>query len=166
SRDRLLPPGRAFCAPFQREVASMNPFRTRRAVVLGLLVGLAGTAHADEDLRKLAGRRPAELGPIYRLGDPAPRGGFESSGVTLLSHVPLNQFAGVVRGMGNDCWGYVSPSGREYAIMGLEGGYGFVEITDPTSPVIVATIPGPTSMWHDVKVVGHYAYGVSEGGSG
>ncbi len=143
----------------------MNPSRTRRAVVLGLTLA-AGAAHADEDLRKLAGRQPAEFGPVYRLGDPAPRGMFDASGITLLSHVPLNNFAGVVRGMGNDCWGYVSPSGREYAIMGLEGGYGFVEITDPTSPVIVATIPGPTSMWHDVKVVGHYAYGVSEGGSG
>lgn len=127
---------------------------------------LAGAAHADEDLRKLNQRQPPAFGEIYRYGQTAPRGGFESSGMTLLSHIPLNNFTGVVRSMGNDCWGYVSPSGREYAIMGLEGGFGFVEITNPTDPRIIATIPGPSSMWHDVKVVGHYAYGVSEGGSG
>jgi choice-of-anchor B domain-containing protein len=133
--------------------------------VLGLFL-LAGVARADEDLRKIDQRQPPVFGEIYRLGESTPRGGFESSGMTLLSHIPLNNFAGVARSMGNDCWGYVSPSGREYAIMGLEGGFGFVEITNPTNPQILATIPGPSSMWRDVKVVGHYAYGVSEGGSG
>lgn len=133
--------------------------------VLGLFL-LAGVARADEDLRKVDQRQPPVFGEIYRLGESTPRGGFESSGMTLLSHIPLNNFAGVARSMGNDCWGYVSPSGREYAIMGLEGGFGFVEITNPTNPQILATIPGPSSMWRDVKVVGHYAYGVSEGGSG
>lgn len=133
--------------------------------VLGLFL-LAGVARADEDLRKIDQRQPPVFGEIYRLGESTPRGGFESSGMTLLSHIPLNNFAGVARATGNDCWGYVSPSGREYAIMGLEGGFGFVEITNPTNPQILTTIPGPSSIWRDVKVVGHYAYGVSEGGSG
>lgn len=83
----------------------------------------------------------------------------------LLAWLPLNKFEGV-HNAGNDCWGYVSPSGREYAIMGLESGFGFVEVTDPTNPVIIETIPGPTSTWHDVKVIGTHAYGVSEGGAG
>ena len=85
--------------------------------------------------------------------------------MTLLAQIPLNNFAGN-QGFGNDCWGYTSPSGREYAIMGLERGFGFVEITNPTNPVIVETISGPQSDWHDVKVIGEYAYGVSEGGAG
>ncbi len=143
---------------------------SRRAAHAGLVLGLtlaAGAALADEDLRKLAERMPPVYGDIWRLGDPTPRsGGFESSGMTLLSHIPLNNFPGVARATGNDCWGYVSPSGREYAIMGLEGGFGFVEITDPTNPVVLTTIAGPSSMWRDVKVIGHYAYGVSEGGAG
>ncbi|MEL6741611.1 MAG: choice-of-anchor B family protein, partial [Planctomycetota bacterium] len=50
--------------------------------------------------------------------------------------------------------------------MGLQSGFGYVEITDPTNPQIIATIPGPSSIWHDVKVIGQYAYGVSEGGAG
>lgn len=132
---------------------------------LSLAAGLA-IAH-DPDLRKLEDKLPPVFGDIYRLGDPLPRsGGFDSSGMTLLSQIPLNNFTGIARGAGNDCWGYTAPSGREYAIMGVQGGYGFVEITNPTNPVIVATIPGPSSDWHDVKVVGNIAYGVSEGGSG
>ncbi|MCL4219941.1 MAG: choice-of-anchor B family protein [Phycisphaerales bacterium] len=132
---------------------------------LVVILGLCGSlARGDEDGRKLLDLEPMVPGPIWRLGDGAPRG-FSASGVTLMSWLPLNNFSGG-HGSGNDCWGYVSPSGREYAIIGLERGFGFVEITDPSNPVIVASIPGPTSLWHDVKVIGHYAYGVSEGGSG
>lgn len=132
----------------------------------GLVLGVGAASGHDDDWRKLIDRVPAVEGPIWRLGDPVTRdGGFDASGVTCLSHLPLNTF-GLGSASGNDCWGYVSPSGREYAIMGLQNGFGFVEITDPVNPVIVASIPGPDSLWHDVKVIGHYAYGVSEGGAG
>ncbi len=135
------------------------------AVTAGVVMVSGVSAH-DEDWRKLKDALPPVIGDIWRLGDPVTRGaGFDSSGVTLLAHIPLNNFSGNTAS-GNDCWGYTSPSGREYAIMGLEGGYGFVEITDPANPVILTTITGPSSLWHDVKVAGHYAYGVSEGGSG
>ena len=93
------------------------------------------------------------------------RGPFATEGVTLLSHLPINNFAGF-HATANDCWGYVSPSGREYAIIGLESGFGIVDITVPTSPVILTTVAGPTSLWHDVKVIGDYAYGVSDVSAG
>jgi len=138
--------------------------RSVSLLALALAVS-AGSAH-DEDWRKLVDRMGAVEGPIFMLGDTVERGaGFTSSGVTLLSQIPVNQFPGN-HAEGNDCWGYTSPSGREYAIMSLERGYSFVEITTPTVPVIVANITGPQSMWHDVKVIGTYAYGVSEAGSG
>ena len=66
----------------------------------------------------------------------------------------------------SDCWGYVSPSGREYAIVCLRNGTAFVEITTPTAPVIVATHAGPVSNWRDVKVYQDHCYAVSEGGGG
>lgn len=141
-----------------------------RGAALGLvLIGFAGsiTSAHDDDVRKLLDKQPAVFGDIWTQGMPVARGGgFASSNITLLAQIPLNNFTGVNTASGNDCWGYVSPSGREYAIMGVEGGFAFVEITNPTSPVIVKTIVGPVSLWHDVKVIGHYAYGVSEGGSG
>ena len=151
----------------------------RRAVRVVIIAGVAGGVLAgvprpaqghDEDWRKLADRLPAVPGEVYRSPNPNERGvprgsGFGAQGVTLLSHIPLNQFPGG-QNLGNDCWGYVSPSGREYAIMGLEKGFGFVEITDPTDPQIIEVIPGPSSVWHDIKVIGNWAYGVSEGGAG
>jgi len=138
-------------------------------------LSIASTANAhDDDYRKLLSKLPPVYGPIWtksidpqKLNDQQnPNGPFDSSNMTLLAQIPLNNFPGVNTTSGNDCWGYVSPTGREYVIMGVEGGYGFIEITNPTSPVVIDTIPGPLSLWHDVKVVGQYAYGVSEGGSG
>jgi choice-of-anchor B domain-containing protein len=137
---------------------------------------LALTANAHENWRKLRDAQQAVSAPLWSLsayaqmqeGGPGvddPTDFFDSHNVTLLSWIPLSAFPGG-HGSGNDCWGYTSPSGREYAIMGLQRGFGFVEVTDPTNPVIIDWVEGPDSGWHDVKVIGQYAYGVSEGGSG
>ena len=80
-------------------------------------------------------------------------------GVSVLSQIPLSTFGS---SSGNDCWGYVSPSGREYAIVGLNNKVAFVEVTNPTAPVLLQTIPHTSSTWGDIKVYGHYAYAVSE----
>jgi len=89
--------------------------------------------------------------------------------VDLLSHVTLAQFSQHAQfgvGSGNDVWGYVSPSGREYAIMGLQAGTGFVDITDPVAPVIVGVIPDANSIWSDMKTYQQYAYNANESGGG
>ncbi len=136
------------------------------ALLLSLACGSVANAH-DDDYRKLLDLQPPVFGPIWTAdGESQERGLFDFQNMTLLANIPLNNFTGLNTTSGNDCWGYVAPSGREYVIMGVEGGYGFVEITDPVNPVIVDKITGPVSLWHDVKVVGQYAYGVSEGGSG
>lgn len=93
------------------------------------------------------------------------QGAFPAQGLTLRGWISLPEFAPQVTS-GNDCWGYTSPSGREYALMGLSHGTGFVEITDPGLPVKIAFIAGPASLWRDIKVYQDHAYSVSEGGSG
>ncbi|MEC9372998.1 MAG: choice-of-anchor B family protein, partial [Planctomycetota bacterium] len=90
--------------------------------------------------------------------------GFDSQNVILRSRISVQDF-GDYSG-GNDCWGYVSPSGREYALMGLNEGTAVVEITDPFNPVIVGQIPHSSSPWSDVKVFGEYAYSVNESSGG
>ena len=135
------------------------------AAVLAATLTTAVHAH-DDDARKLLDKQAMVPGPVVRLGEQITTGLFDAQGMTLLAQIPLNNFTGVNSSFGNDCWGYTSPSGREYVIMGLYGGYAFVEVTNPTNPVIVDTVTGPISDWHDVKVLGNYAYGVSEGGSG
>ncbi len=67
---------------------------------------------------------------------------------------------------GNDCWGYVSPSGREYALMGVDNQLVVVEITTPNAPVIVGSISHTASSWCDIKVYLDHAYVVNETGGG
>lgn len=120
---------------------------------------------AHENDPKNLSTEPAYRGPGWRQGQGGLAGGFASSNVALRSWVPLDELhSGSNRG--NDCTGYVSPSGREYAIIGTDQGTGFVEITDPTDPTVLQFRSGPTSTWRDMKVFGEYAYIVSEGGGG
>jgi len=62
----------------------------------------------------------------------------------------------------NDIWGYVDTDGTEYAIVGLVDATSFVSLADPSNPVEVANIPGPTSVWRDIKTWGNYAYVVHD----
>lgn len=90
---------------------------------------------------------------------------FDMMGVNLLARVPVEVFSSG-SGSANDVWGYVSPSGREYAILGLTEGTGFVDITNPTQPVVLADIPDARSTWSDMAVYGEYAYNVNENSGG
>ena len=65
----------------------------------------------------------------------------------------------------NDIWYYVSPTRREYAILGLRTGTGFVDVTDPYNPVVVGAITDATSIWSDMKTYSTYAYNVNEDGA-
>lgn len=60
-------------------------------------------------------------------------------------------------------WGYVSPEGREYAILGCDTGTSFVDITDSTSIHEVDFVSGVLSTYREMKTYSHYAYVVSEG---
>lgn len=144
---------------------------SRPLSVLALLSALCVTAIAHEDDPKILDRRAPYAGPGFRranLNQPniLGMGGspFTSSGVTLLSWVPLSDMGSPATG--SDCWGYVSPSGREYALMGHDNGTSVIEVTVPTNAQVIATLPGPNSLWRDVKVYGDKAYAVSEGGDG
>jgi choice-of-anchor B domain-containing protein len=55
-------------------------------------------------------------------------------------------------------WGWTSPSGVDYAIVGENKFVSIVSLADPTNPVEVAQIPGPTTIWREMKTWGHYAY--------
>lgn len=66
---------------------------------------------------------------------------------------------------GNDIWGWTDPlTGNEYALMGLNNGTAFVDVTDPEHPEFLGTLPTHTSSssWRDVKVFSDHAFIVSE----
>ncbi|QIE59613.1 choice-of-anchor B family protein [Rasiella rasia] len=70
-------------------------------------------------------------------------------------------------GAGNDSWGWTDPSnGDEYAIVGLDNGTVFIDVSNPTNPVYLGKLPTHTSSstWRDVKVYNNHAFVVSEAG--
>jgi choice-of-anchor B domain-containing protein len=106
------------------------------------------------------------LSPLALGQSAACQDGFASSfscaSVDLLSRVTLGQMSA---GSGNDIWGWTDPqTGKEYALMGLNNGTAFVDISDPASPVYLGKLPTHTSstIWRDVKVYQNHAYVVSE----
>lgn len=135
-------------------------------------LALFSVSLAHEDDGKVRDRRPAYQGRGVRTGTPSVLNGgasgeplqFTSNGVRLMSWLTLADLGGAQNA--NSLWGYTSPSGREYAMIGLSNGTAFVEITDPGSPVVVSHQPGPGSLWRDVRKYQNYAYAVSEGGGG
>ena len=127
----------------------------------GFTVGLAPaetlkkTTHPGGEEERLLGKGDAS---DVRFGN------FPSQDITFLSQVPISAF-GLGAADANDCWGYVTPMGKEIAIIGLQTGTGFVDITDPSNPQIIAAYSGPSSLWRDIKVIGTIAYVVTEGGN-
>ena len=91
---------------------------------------------------------------------PAIGGGFPADNVSLYSHLTLQDLSA---SGAFDCWGYVSESGREYAIIGLSNGTAFVEITDPVNPVITGPVLTPNA-GQDMKVYQNYVYVTSDSG--
>ncbi len=114
----------------------------------------------------MARTRSAILGAAaLALAAQAASAQFESHRISLYKWFPLSAFAGAPEN-GNDCWGYVSPSGREYAIMGLSNCVAFVEVTDPANSRLVAQIAHPNSLWAGIKVYQQYCYVINETGGG
>jgi choice-of-anchor B domain-containing protein len=80
----------------------------------------------------------------------------------LMGHVSLKEMDAEA---GNDCWGWTDQTtGREYAIMGVDNGTVFIDITDPTNPLYLGKLPTATvdSSWRDMKVYNDHVYIVSE----
>ena len=66
---------------------------------------------------------------------------------------------------GCDSWGWTDPTNqKEYALVALNSGVSFVDITDTSKPIVVGFLPTATvnSSWRDVKVYNNYAFVVSE----
>ena len=61
------------------------------------------------------------------------------------------------------CWHYNNLAGKEYALIGAENGIVIADVSIPSNPIQLFQLPGNTSIWHEVKVQGDFAYAVSEG---
>ena len=82
----------------------------------------------------------------------------------LIAHISLEELYGEGT-EGNDCWGWTDPlTQKEYALMCTTKGTSFIDITNPSEPIIVGFLNTATqnSPWRDVKVFKNFAFIVSE----
>lgn len=89
-------------------------------------------------------------------------GDYPCDNYDLMSHINLNALSA---SKGNDSWGWTDPEdGKEYALMGLDNGTAFIDISNPTNPVYLGKLPTHTqvSSWRDIKVYTNHAFIVSE----
>ena len=82
----------------------------------------------------------------------------QSANITLIDNInnyPANGYT--------DCWGYVAPDGREYALQGVNGGVMIVDVTDLDSISEVEFVDWVVAGWYDIKTYQEYMYVSSEG---
>ncbi|MEM7084668.1 MAG: choice-of-anchor B family protein [Bacteroidota bacterium] len=89
-------------------------------------------------------------------------GSFPCDRFDLQSQVTLTEMSA---SSGNDSWGWTDPQdGKEYAIMGLNNGTAFIDVSDPNNPVYLGKLPTHTdnSEWRDMKTFNNYVFIVAE----
>ena len=89
-------------------------------------------------------------------------GNYPCNDYDLLLRIPVSFFNATA---GNDSWGWKdSSTGKEYALMGLDNGTAFVDITNPNEAIYLGKLPTATqnSIWRDIKIYNDYAFIVSE----
>ncbi len=90
-------------------------------------------------------------------------GGYPCNGITLQSFLSLSSMGAT---SGTDSWGWTDPqTGKEYALMGVNNGTVFIDITDPINPKNLGKLKSHnnvSSLWRDIKTYSNHAYIVSE----
>lgn len=87
---------------------------------------------------------------------------YPCNGYDLQSHISL---AEMNASAGSGSWGWTDPQdGKEYAILGLDNGTAFVDISDPINPVYLGKLPAQTqsSPWREMKIYDNHVFVVSE----
>lgn len=100
--------------------------------------------------------------PISAPCDGGSAGGFLCDGYDLIYRFDLETLNAQ---RGNDCWGWTDPgTGKEYALMGLNNGTAFVDLSNPEEPIYLGKLSTASSAsnWRDVKVYNNFAFVVSE----
>lgn len=130
----------------------------RLLVILGLV--LFTLSCSKKDSANDAGMLDSDSG--FTPCENGMAGIYPCNGYDLLARVSLSDFGAT---KGNDIWGWTDRSTeKEYAIVGLNNGTAFVDITDTENLNYLGKLPTATidSPWRDIKVYQNYAFIVSE----
>ena len=135
---------------------STKEYRYSTYIVLILIIFSINSCSSSGDKSPDDNRTPCQNGKA---------GEYPCNDYDLMSQITLNQMSA---DSGNDVWGWTDPeTGKEYAIMGLDNGTAFIDISDPTAPIYLGKLPPATisSLWRDIKVYNNFAFIVSEAGN-
>ncbi len=93
---------------------------------------------------------------------------FSCSQVDILSFLPVADIGGGRGAQTNDVWGWTDPqSNREYAIVGRTDGTSFIDVTNPSNPRFLGSLPktegSQGNAWRDIKVYNNHAFIVADG---
>ena len=142
--------------------AMINYMKLLRLVALLLVISACSKSSTLDTIERIDNPEPPEGGLSATPCENGMAGDYPCNGYDLLGRIPLNTFQGQ---SANDIWGWTdSTSGKEYAIMGLENGTVFIDVSDTENLIYLGKLPTATtsSSWRDVKVYGDHAYIVSE----
>ncbi len=97
---------------------------------------------------------------------------FDCNDIELLAYIPISLLTAPESARGiraNDNWGWTdSETGHEYALVGRNDGTSFIDITDPTNPMLIGDLPKTSNtprsqLWRDIKTYGDHAFIVADG---
>ncbi len=93
---------------------------------------------------------------------------FGCDDMDIVSFTPTAELGGGRGVQVNDVWGWTDPeSGKEIAIVGRYDGTTFMDVSNPSAPVVLGNLPlhegANTNVWRDMKVYENHAYIVSDG---
>jgi choice-of-anchor B domain-containing protein len=113
--------------------------------------------NVDNDPIDVVGFTPCENGIA---------GIYPCTGYDLLGRISLSDFGSSA---GNDIWGWTDPTtNKEYALMGLDNGTAFVDVTDTENLIYLGKLPtaSVSDAWRDIKVYQNYAFIVADNSTG
>lgn len=153
----------------------MLPIRFRgmavRAIACATLLlasaPLAAQDELDAGMRALLAARPAAPPPATPLHESPCVNGlaagiYPCSNIDLVAFVPV---ASVAASTTNSLWGWTDPQdGTEYALVGLNNGIAFFDLSVPDHPLYLGKLPTHTasSIWRDVRVHANHAFVVAD----
>lgn len=149
--------------------------KLRRIGALGaalvVTVGMSGTAlaHHDDPPNLLEEMQGDALGSLPVVEGPFP----DTENMRFLGQIEPEAMGALPipgvfgKGMLNDIWGWTSPAGQEYALVGTTAGLAVVRVTDPENPEFLGSLESPApgnigNLWGDPGVFGNFAYFTSE----
>jgi choice-of-anchor B domain-containing protein len=93
---------------------------------------------------------------------------FQCANIQVVAHLPVSALGGERGVWVNDVWGWTDPqTGRDYGLVARRDGAAFVDVTSPSAPKLIGSLPrtpgSPPSVWRDIKVIGHHAFIVADG---